>query len=606
MVEAIIPVTGATVQRALYGDRSTSYRWEVLAHADGVDHLVGVLDGVIDGSASLDWSLHASVKGGGRVRVADLEAAQPGKLRIGDLSLESMRLRPVCVIEGTDPPGHYEPGYTEWGEQRRNVLLNPAIRSLTGWQRAGTSPTTLTPTPDGTLIDFTADTSQTFFRPTADPLPTVPGEWWAGFYTVTVPDGFPAVSIRAWHVWSLGAAQVGSAGMGDLVSIQPGETKIVGVVRQAPEGVDGIRFMLSSASGGMVPGGGRLQVKDALLENADVLGPYFDGDTPSNDLTRHRWLDVAAASESVLETRQRRAVWVEDPAPLPELPMSVFLVSAAVEEWAETGRVLALELLDRCTVPDQDKTDASFAVAAGTVILAAVQDVLASAGEHIEVDGSDTHTLAAAMVWPAGTSKLTIINDLLAAAGYSALWVDGVGAFQATPYVVPAERPITYEVLGIPRELVDGEQSIYEPEWQRDRDAFDVPNKVVAVQGATGDDAEALTGVWTNEDPASPFSYQARGRWITQLLENVDVPEGTPEDIGTFLQGKARQSLIAASAVQATAQVQHLPIPLRVSEVLRFASAPAGIDARHVVTRIDLDAHPRGLMRTNLQEVVDL
>jgi hypothetical protein len=52
--------------------------------------------------------------------------------------------------------------------------------------------------------------------------------------------------------------------------------------------------------------------------------------------------------------------------------------------------------------------------------------------------------------------------------------------------------------------------------------------------------------------------------------------------------------------------VRHLPVPIRVSDVVRFASAPAGIDARHVVARIELEAHPLGLMRTDLMEVVDL
>lgn len=389
--DVIIPIVTPTAADILYGDRTTTYRWEVLSHADGTDHLVGVLDGVIGSSASLAWSLYAAVKGGGKVRVADLAKAREGQMRIGELDLESVRLRPVCVIAG-----------------------------------------------------------------------------------------------------------------------------------------------------------------------------------------------------------------------LPEIPLSVFLITSAVEEWSATGRVWALELLDRCTVPDQDKTEESYAVAAGTVILEAVADVLASAGEHFDVDASVSTALAAPMVWPAGTSKLTIVNEMLDAAAYSALWVDGAGIFQATPYVVPANRSVLYEVLRMPRMLVDGEQSIYEPEWQRDRDAYSVPNKVVAVQSATGEDAEALIGVWTNEDPASPFSYPVRGRWITTVLDNVDVPEGTEESIIAFLEAKARQTLIAASSVQAQVQVRHLPVPLRVSDVLRFASTPAGVDARHVVTRIELEAHDLGLMRTDLQEVVNL
>lgn len=483
----IIPVPELTPADVLYGDRSTTYRWEVLTHGeDGGDHLVGVLDGVIGKSASLSWDLYSAVKGGGRVQVADLAQAQPGMLRIGELALESVRLRPVCIIDG-----------------------------------------------------------------------------------------------------------------------------------------------------------------------------------------------------------------------LPEIPLSVFLISAAVEEWNATGRVWSLDLHDRTTVPQQDCIDESYAVEAGTVILEAVQTVLASAGEHVDIDRSVTLKTSASMVWPAGKSKLTIANDLLSAAGYSALWVDGVGALQASPYVVPAARSIMYEVLGMPRQLVDGEQSIYQPEFQRDRDSYSVPNKVVAVQQAGGRDQEALVGVWTNEDPESPYSHPSRGRWITNVLQSVEVPayrgvfedlqdviddsarqralstsspswaenaielgdaavaavaavtalfpdlttstasaldaatDAVPQNTATiiaaasafetaaasivaegadvapaaivaFLEQKARASLIAASSVQAQVQVRHLPVPMRVSDVVRFASTPAGIDARHVVTRIELEAHDLGLCRTDLQEVVDL
>ena len=386
-----IPEWEYSIGDRLYGDRSTTYRWEVLVHIDGSDHLIGVLDGVVDSSASLTWSLYAAVKGAGTLQVNDLDEAAPGMLRIGELHLESVRLRPVCIIEGLD-----------------------------------------------------------------------------------------------------------------------------------------------------------------------------------------------------------------------EIPLSVFLVSAAVEHWTETGRVWDIELLDRCTVPDQDLIEESYQVPAGTSILGAVQTVLAAAGEHIDVDESETATTAASMVWEAGTSKLKICNDLLAAAGYSALWVDGYGLLRATRYQVPADRSITYEVLGLPRELIDGEQSIYEPTWSRDRDSYSVPNKVIAVQAAGGEDEEALTGTWTNEDPDSPYSFQARGRWITHVLDGVECPDGTPEEIEAFLEQKARASLIAASAVQAEVTVRHLPIPIRVSEVLRFAHTQAGIDAPHVVTRIELEAHPLGLMRSQLQEVLSL
>jgi hypothetical protein len=126
------------------------------------------------------------------------------------------------------------------------------------------------------------------------------------------------------------------------------------------------------------------------------------------------------------------------------------------------------------------------------------------------------------------------------------------------------------------------------------------------VQSGTGSTAP-LSGLATNTDPSSPFSYANRGnRWLTKVITDVEVPAGTAPQITAFLNAKARASLIASSSVQAAVDVGHLPIPVRVSDVLRFANGPAGIDKRHMLTGIRLEAHPLGLMTSTLQEVVDL
>lgn len=385
----IIPIKSLTTSEVLYGDRVTSYRWEVLEHSNGIDQLVGILDGVSDGT--LTWTQNAAVKGGGTAEVADVDVAEQGKMRIGQLKLESVRLRPVCVIAG-----------------------------------------------------------------------------------------------------------------------------------------------------------------------------------------------------------------------LPENPLGVFLVSSAKEQWEATGRVWSIELLDKCTVPSQDVVDQSYAVAAGTLILQRVRTILASSGEYIAINDSSTLATSSGMVWEAGTSKLKIINDLLDTAGYNALWMDGQGNFQATPRVLPADRSITYELLGIPRELRDGAKSIYQPDWTRDRDSFEVPNKVIAVEAASGTDSGAIVGQWTNEDASSPYSYQARGRWVPHVLDSVEVPAGTDAEKLAFLNARARATLVQMSAVQAQVKVEHLPIPVRVSDVIQFAHTRAGVDARHVLTRIQLELNPLGMMQSNLQEVISL
>lgn len=387
--EPILPVPVVTVDDVLYGDRITTYRWEVLEHVDGTDLLIGTLDGVSD--ASIRWTLNVAVKGAGKAQVIDLLEAQSGFMRVAELPLESIRLRPVQSIAG-----------------------------------------------------------------------------------------------------------------------------------------------------------------------------------------------------------------------LPENPLGVYLVSNAGEAWEDTGRVWNLELLDRTTVPDQDSIDETYSVPAGTLILAEVVAILASCGEDATLDESSTLATKSGMAWEAGTSKLKIINDLLDVAGYDSLWMDGYGNFRMTKRVLPADRSLTYDVLGIPRELRDGELSIYHPNWNRERDSFKVPNKVIAVQAAGGEDAEALVGVWTNEDPTSPYSYQARGRWIPHVLDSVETPEGTEAEILAFLEARARATLVQMSAVQAQVKLTHLPIPIRVGDVVRFSHKAAGIDTRHVITGAELEMNAIGLMKSTIQEVISL
>ncbi len=367
----------------------------------------------------------------------------------------------------------------------------------------------------------------------------------------------------------------------------------------------------------------RWEILTHQADGTDKLLGYLDGvvtDSPQITWNLYRAVkgtgslkiaDLAQAkagylriADVALPAARLRPVLIVDG--LPEIPLGVFLFSAAPEAWSGSGRVYSVELLDRATVLDQDDVEVSYTVDTATPILTALAAVMASAGEAITVDATVTQTLANPKVWDAGTSKLQIANDLLDALNYNSLWIDGPGNFRATPYLVPAKRGVTYEVLNLPRELVDGDTGIYGEEWTRDRDLFKVPNKVIAVQSASGDKA-ALTGVWTNTDPTSPFSYVNRGnRWISSVLDGVEVPAGTDADIIAFLQAKAQASLISSSAVQATVEINHLPIPIRVGDVARFKNTPAGIDKRHAIVEISLDAHPLGLMKSKLQEVIDL
>lgn len=594
---AIIPVKSLTTEDILYGDRNTQYRWEVLEHSNGVDYLVGTLDGVSDGA--LSWVQNAAVKGRGKMEVIDLDAAQPGMLRIADLALESARIRPVMTINSGDMGGSYQ---EVWVEDARNLASNPNAHPSGGSFNSNDSA-------KYTLTKETVTSSSVGILSRAKIVLTdgsIATGTLASIYNV---DGLlntgPARRMGCWVYVNTSGYQAKLAD-GEYVAI-PSSTWTW---------ITGTKAALTHASILISKVSGLADFSDISYITGVTVFQGLEGPLPTEPLwgdkpssvpyRRFRWVGAANASQSVAEVRTQE--WVPSgESIIPEIPWGTFLLEKASEEWEDTGRVWNLSLLDRTTVPSQDAVDQSYAVAAGTNILQEVRSLLASSGEYMAIDGSVSLATRTGMVWEAGTSKLTIINDLLDAAGYNSLWMDGWGNFQATPRVLPANRSIKYELLAtLDRELVDGERSIYSPAWTRERDSFAVPNKVIAVQAAGGEDEEALVGQWTNEDPASPYSYISRGRWVPHVLDSVDCPEGTEAEILAFLQARARATLVQMSAVQAEVKVEHLPIPVRVSDVLRFANTRAGVDARHVITRLDLETSPTGLMKSTLQEVISL
>lgn len=357
------------------------------------------------------------------------------------------------------------------------------------------------------------------------------------------------------------------------------------------------------------------------LDGVETAGLDWTSGTAVKKSGRMTVVDLEAARPGMLRIRDvnlytTRIRPVRVIAGLPEEPLGVYVVTESPDKWSGTGRRVEVTFHEKTTVLAQDAVADSFVAPTGTPVLSIVKQVIESAGELISVDGSDTRELSSPQVWDAGTPKLTIVNDLLSVLDYDSLWMDGAGAFRATPYVRPADRSVRYSMLNdaegnrLVRALSDGERSIYSPEWTRNKDTYKIPNRVVAVAQGDGETAP-LSGTAENTDPDSPLSYPSRGRWIVEVLDGVEVPDFSGEvdpDAATiaFLEGKAYAYLIARSQVTATVEVDVLPIPVELGDALIFESTPAGVNARHTVWATSMTLAFDAPMRLELREVVDL
>jgi hypothetical protein len=255
-------------------------------------------------------------------------------------------------------------------------------------------------------------------------------------------------------------------------------------------------------------------------------------------------------------------------------PVGTYLLSSPKEQHDEFTVSYEVGLLTKMNVPSEDTVDDRYSLAAGTLIIPTVAALIASTGETRMAVTDSTATLTSALTWEAGTSKLTIINDLLQAAGYWSLWCDGSGLFRVEPYTNPADRNVAFEFL-------HGETSVHMPDWGREQDNTSVPNRFVAV-GQGDETSPPLVGVATNEDPASPYSYQSRGRWITATESGVEAESQAVID--QYADRKLREAMDPVARLTVT----HAMLQLNPNDLVGFTPED-GVRRLATVQRMKMD-----------------
>ena len=270
--------------------------------------------------------------------------------------------------------------------------------------------------------------------------------------------------------------------------------------------------------------------------------------------------------------------------------LGVFLLSAPTRSYGEAGSTWSVDLSSPLAVPDADCVDSTFTVKAGANLVGMAADILYETGlERLSITPS-TATASSDMIFDPGKSKLTIVNELLSAAGYWSAHPDGAGQVHLDPYVRPTDRGVAYDFR-------EGARAIHLPEWEREQDMAAVPNKVVFVSQGSADKA-GLVGVAVNDDPTSPYSYPSRGRWVVETRTGVEAADQES------ITAQARRRLIDVSTPSAAITLQHMPVPIMPNQVVGFTSQ--GHAAKGVVKEIEYTLDPTALVKTKLLEVTDL
>lgn len=276
-----------------------------------------------------------------------------------------------------------------------------------------------------------------------------------------------------------------------------------------------------------------------------------------------------------------------------ETPWGLYIPAAPSRSYADTQLTVDVELYDKTSLLDGDEIDETYTIEAGQPVVPAVRALVTSADPAARTLIADSNKVQATTAsWPAGTKKLTIINELLDSLNYFSIWCDGDGTYRADPRKGPRERAVS-------RVFRDGPDSIYSPNFTHGLDTFSVPNKVVLVARSNGEEP-ALTASATNENPDSPTSYQARGnRWITRTERDIEaVDEET-------LQALAQHRLEELSQIAQTIDFEHAIVPLPFyNAIVEFRRDAADISVLAVIQSMSISTELGADVRTNLRQVL--
>lgn len=234
--------------------------------------------------------------------------------------------------------------------------------------------------------------------------------------------------------------------------------------------------------------------------------------------------------------------------------LGVYLPSTPTLTPGVTPRAYNIDGYDTTVVLD-GAYGSTYSASAGDAPLTSVKALLAAAGvTSIVADPTAAATvLDAERLWPIDerTTTRSIVNDLLGAVGYRAVWADWNGSMRLEKYVEPAARApeFTYDVLASDT-IVAGDRAVV-------ADLFDIPNQWTFIQDSpqlgipgTG------TGLYVvDNEHDGPTSQDARERIIPRIVRLSVADQAT-------LEAQGDRIALADRRVAVTRQFMTAPNPL--------------------------------------------
>lgn len=220
-----------------------------------------------------------------------------------------------------------------------------------------------------------------------------------------------------------------------------------------------------------------------------------------------RGLRIPSAAYAEIDTLTERIAPVMVLSNGAEFPLGVFLFADAARYRRTDSLDSDSVLVDQSLILDQ-ATSTSIGYSAGASVRDAVVEQLAAAGFLTVSVDSSARTFGGPVAWPAGTSRLAVLNELAGMMGAYSPYFDNGGI--ATVRLVPDLATATPD-------LIYGEDGrIYADTIVETDDLLEAPNRYIAISSDATE--EPVVGVFDVPDDA-PHSIANRGFAIASVRD---------------------------------------------------------------------------------------
>ena len=269
-----------------------------------------------------------------------------------------------------------------------------------------------------------------------------------------------------------------------------------------------------------------------------------------------------------------------------------FFATTPSSTWTGAGETGTAEMFSVLWVLQQNKVQGSFTAAKGTNAVKLATQLARGYGNNLKVAATPSdRKVKTSHTWDAGTTFLEIVNWLLDFAGYEEADVDAYGNVLMRPYVAPARKSAVAT-------FSDARDSVSEPSFSRELDAYEVPNKVVCI--CSNADEKPMVAKAVNADPNSPYSTVSRKKTIVRVEKVSDI------ESKAALQRKARNLLAESTSVVESIEVSHSYQPFRVGDAVQMDYESAGYSRKLVAVSCEKKMVPGIRCKTKARRYVNL